>query len=78
MTLTLTSYLDHDFDQDHDQLMHGIEARVARSYGRDLAKSVAHGNGKTTDPGSGVNTCHSRRHSAGGSRMGAPGPCIWS
>lgn len=77
-TMTMTSYLDHDLDQDYDQdqLMHGIEARAARSCGRDLAKSVAHGNGTTTDPSSGANTLTVTADSAGGSRKGAPGPCI--
>lgn len=39
-TMTMTSYLDHDQDQDydHDQLMHGIEAGVARRCEAHLAK----------------------------------------
>lgn len=78
LTLTMTSYLDHDLDQDHDhdQPMHTIEARWAQVCGRGLAKSVAHGNGKTTDPGSGANTLTVTAHSAGSLREGAPGPCM--
>lgn len=78
LAMTPTSYLDHDCDPDSDwdQPMHTIEARWAQVCGRGLAKSVAHGNGKTTDPGSGVNTCHNRRYSAGSLREGAPGPCM--
>lgn len=75
LTLTLTSYLDHDLDQDydHDQLMHGIDASGPRGYEVRLAKSVAHGESKTTDPGSGANTLAVTAHSAGGlSKEGPP------
>ena len=71
LILTLTSSLEHDpdFDHDHDQLMHTIEARWARGYGRGLAKSVAHGKAKPPTPAAGLSHL-TRRHSAGGSSQG--------